>query len=444
MKRILFIGLLINIMTVVSAEGLSLTVDQAVLLAVENNLNLQSAAIDVGKMERAKNKAWNVFIPSVNGSLQLGHNQSLLSDPDPSIYSSTDPYWRTEAGLSLSLPLNASAATGIKQTIIDFEEGRLGYEDTRKQLERDVRKQFYSLIAAAANIDLKKVNIDIAVKRYEQARENYNNGLISELDMLQAQVSAENEKPELNSLMTQYENNLMNLKLHLGIPLTDTVNLIGDLDSIRFYNLDTKKLIESYSAGRMDIIQINKKIESLENTRRLQAQYNRTPTLSLFSTWGTEVNDSFESENWESGTWVDSLSMGIQLAVPLDDLLPSSRSAQELKDLDDSIRILEIQKQQLYEAAAMEITNLVMTLENSRHTIETYALNVDLAEKSFNLTTEAYNLGTRELLDVETAQESLMTASQNVLTEKINYITNLLDLQYAINTEDLSAVLEER
>ena len=447
MKKRLIICLL-TLFTFINAYGeiISLTEDEAAEMAVENNLSLKSSAVDVRTKARTRDTAWNVFIPSINASADLSHSRTLLSDPTPSPMApdAYDPSWSLTSTLSMTLPLNIAAGTGIRQTIIDYEAGDLTYRDARKQLERDVRKQFYNMIALAANIDLKKVNIEIAEKRYEQSRENYNNGLISELEMLQSQVTVENMKPELNALNTRFENGLMNFKFFLGIPLDTEIFLMGDLNNIRFYDLDKDSLIDSYSAGRMDIMQLNKAIESLRNAKKATSQLNRTPSVSLYSTWVNPVSDPFEGESWESGSWIDSLTFGVQLSMPLDDFIPNSSTDVSLKEMDDSIEKLELQRQQLYEAASMEITNLVMNLENSYRTIETYELNVDLAQKSFDLTTEAYNLGTRELLDVETAQESLLTASQSVLFEKINYISNLLDLQYAINTDDLSRILEEK
>ena len=445
MRKILTCTLVLNfLITAITAEERLLTVEQSVILAVENNLSLQSTAIDVRTKKRARDTAWNVFIPGISASTDLGQNRTLLSDPETSTGAFTDPTWELNAGISLDLPLNLAAGTGIKQTLIDYEAGRLDYEDAEKQLERDVRKQFYSLIASKANIELKKVNIRIAVKRYEQARENYSNGLISELEMLQTQVAAENKKPELNGLETRFKNGLMSFKMLLGIPLSDEIRLEGSLENLRFFRLNAEELIGNYSAGRMDIQQINKQIESLENTRRVQKQYNQTPTLSLYSRWGTLVYDPFDNPSWESGSWADNFKIGLLLSLPLDGFIPRSSTDVALKDLKDSLEKLNLQKKQISEAAAMEISNLVMNLENSRLSLETYALNVDLAEKSFNLTSEAYYLGTRELLDVESAQEELMIASQNVLIEKINYITNLLDLQYAINADNLPGILEER
>ena len=429
-----------------SAETYNISAENAVTLAVESNLNLKITTIETETKRRDKDTAWNVFIPSINGSVDLGHSRTFLSDPSPNpLYPDAyDPSWNMKAGLSLNLPLNAAAATGIRQTIIDYQESMLGYEDAVKKLSRDVRKLFYNLLAMESNIELKRFNIEVAEKRYIQARENYSNGLISELDMLQAQVSVENEKPALNNLLTQYENSKMSLKMLLGLPLNAEIILEGNLDDLTYYSLDAQKLIDSYTAGRMDLIRLDKQIESIRNTRKLQSEYNRTPTLSLYSNWGTSVDEPMDSENWKEGTWIDNLTMGVQIGIPLDGFIPSSTTAVTLKTFDDQIENLLLQKEALYDQAAMEITSLVMSLENSMNTIDTYGLNEELARKSFELTTEAYNLGTRELLDVETAQESYLSASLNILREKTNYINNLQDLQYAINADNLSDVLEER
>jgi len=447
MKKILLAGLMgFLLITGSFADELTLTVDHAVELAQQNNLSLQTSAIELRTKERTKDTAWNAFIPSIDAGAGLAYGGTLFSSPDASTFNPdpTKKRWNVNANFNMVLPINAALGTGIKQTVIDYEAGLLSYEDARKQLSRDVRQAYYGLIATAADLELKRANIEIAEKRYEQARENYNNGLISELEKLQAQVTAENNKPALNIQLTQYRNSIMNFKLLLGIPSSTEILLDGDLENITFYQFDARELFEKYSARRLDVLQINKQIESLENTRTLQSQYNRTPTLSLTSGWQTNVTDGFEGSSWKKGTWADTGSVGVQLSIPLDDFIPSSKTDVTLKELSDGIETLKINRQLIFDSAEISITNLVMNLQNSINTLETYALNVDLARKSFELTTEAYNLGTRELLDVETAQQELLTAEQNVLLEKFNYITNLLNLEYALNAENLSEILEEK
>ncbi len=443
MKQLLII-LMITLTAGAFAQTIDLTAEKAVALALENNLSLRSESLNTGIKERIKDKAWNAFLPDISAGGGLNYSQHLLSDPQPMFDS--NPYynkkWSVSASLSAALQLNAGVGTGIRQYKIDYEAGMLSYEDARKKISRDVRKQYFNLITMAANLELKELDISLAQKRYEQARENYNNGLISELEMLQSQVSMENNKPEYNSLQTQYKNALMNFKLILGIPGSTELKMDEGMDDMVMYVLNADELISTYLANRMDVQKINKQIESLKNTRTLQSQSKKTPWLALSAGWGTNVPDGLKGDNWDRDVWNDSATLGISLTIPLDGYIPGSSTDVDLKNMDDQIRQLELQRQQVFDYAEIEIRNLVMALQNSIDTIETYTLNVELARKSFNLTTEAYNLGTRELLDVETAQSALLSASQTVLYEKINYITRLLDLEYAVNSDDISNILE--
>jgi outer membrane protein TolC len=444
MKKIfILLTLLISLVLNIHGETINLTADAAVALALENNLSLQSESLSLSIKERTKETAWNAFVPEISAGGGMNYSQLLLSDPDP-LYVQNDKTWTVSGSLSANLRLNAGVGTGIKQYQIDYEAGLLSYEDARKKINRDVRNKYFNIITMDANLKLKQMDITLAQKRYEQARENYKNGLISELDMLKAQVTVENTKPEYNSLLTSYRSALMNFKLVLGIPGTVELAMTEGLDMITLYRLDADALIDRYSAKRMDVLQINKSIESLKNKRKLQSQSERTPWLTLSSSWGTRVPDGLNGDNWKQEVWQDSATIGLNLSIPLDGYIPGSSTYVTLENLDKEIQKLVLQRQQIYDFAEIEIRSLVMTLQNSIDTIDTYTLNVDLAKKSFDLTTEAYNLGTRELLDVETAQSELMSASQNVLREKYNYKTKLLDLEYAINSDDISEILEEK
>jgi hypothetical protein len=48
------------------AETLSLDVEDAVRIALQNNLNLKSERIDQGVRERARDTAWNEYLPGLN------------------------------------------------------------------------------------------------------------------------------------------------------------------------------------------------------------------------------------------------------------------------------------------------------------------------------------------------------------------------------------------
>jgi len=57
-----------------------------------------------------------------------------------------------------------------------------------------------------------------------------------------------------------------------------------------------------------------------------------------------------------------------------------------------------------------------------------------LAERAYELALEAYNVGSRELLEVRNAEQDLQDARLQLLQEKSAYTAALLDLEYALNT----------
>jgi outer membrane protein TolC len=83
----------------------------------------------------------------------------------------------------------------------------------------------------------------------------------------------------------------------------------------------------------------------------------------------------------------------------------------------------------------MEIRSTVRSLEKARDSIDTLQLNVERARRAYQMAEEAYNAGSKELLEVQNAEIELKKARLEVLRERYNYIEALLDLEYALNTE---------
>jgi len=69
-------------------------------------------------------------------------------------------------------------------------------------------------------------------------------------------------------------------------------------------------------------------------------------------------------------------------------------------------------------------------------------LSVDLALKTYEMMENAFSQGRREILDVEGAQNKLLSANQDLLFSKYYYLSGLIDLENALNSslEDISNI----
>ncbi len=101
--------------------------------------------------------------------------------------------------------------------------------------------------------------------------------------------------------------------------------------------------------------------------------------------------------------------------------------------MKDEIRGMETELASALQLAEIEIRSIVMELDKSEKKIEALLLNRDLAERAYELADEGYNAGTVELLTLESTSDDLEKARLDVLSEKYNYQSALLDLEYAVN-----------
>jgi len=438
MKRIL-IPVLISVLFsgVIGAESITLTVDQAVEMAIAQNLGLKQEGIDVRTKERAKDSAWNAFLPSMSASAGFNSTAGLFQFNGITPPALTDPgAVGFTTGLNFSLPINAAVSTGIKNLVSDYEAGLISYEDAQKKLERDVRKQFFLLLGSQENIKIQEGNISLAEKRLTQARNNFDNGLAPELEVLSAEVTLANLQPAYNGTVASYDSLMLFFKFLLGEDRGTEITLEGNLDT-DLYDLDSEELINGFIARRLDIRQLEKQIDTLGYAKKTMNRNYNTPTLVVGGSWGLSGSNSDTSrmmqpiDPWTD--WTDRFTLSLNLQWKFDGLIPGSKSDVQVKEMQDAIDSLSIAKQMAFENAGMEITNIVNKLATSRKTIEANTSSVELAKKNYELTEEAYNVGTRELLDVEARQQDYLKAAQQLLLAKYEYIAGLLDLEYALN-----------
>ncbi len=440
MKKIVLITLTFALLAgMASAESLTLTVDQAVEMAVADNLGLQQSGISLRTKQRAKETRWNAFLPSMSASAGFNGANQLFTDYGITPPSITDPgAIGFTTGINFSLPLNFAAGTGIKKLVADYEGGLLDYEAAQKQLERDVRKQFYLLLGNIQNIAIQEANLELAQNRLVQAQNNFANGLAPELEVLGAEVTVSNLQPVVDGVKAGYESLLLFFKFLIGADLNDSVTLSGDLET-GLYDMDSTALINEYMPGRLDLRSLDKQVESLEYSKKTVALNSNSPTLALGYSYGLSGSNTTSAPPLPAGSidpwtdWSDRGTMSLTLQWKFDGLIPGSKTDVTLSEMQDGIDTLNLAKQMAYESAGIEITNLVNTLATSRKTIEANTSSVELARRNFELTQEAYEVGTRELLDVESAQNDYLAAAQQLLLAKYEYIAGLLDLEYALN-----------
>ncbi|HET7839545.1 MAG TPA: TolC family protein, partial [Rectinemataceae bacterium] len=434
----------------------SLGVEDAVNLALDRNLGLAGARLDVAVKQRKAESSWNQFLPQVDvnttlSRFNMAQSSTVLMPANGYIPTTTIPNigtaqglysdvyympialptWNLSASLSAQLVLNAAMLESMKGARIDYEAGLISYASATRKLERDVRKSFYGLLLLQENMELMQENIDNAKRRVDQAEANYKAGLVPELSLLSAQVAWENMKPALDEMRVAYASALDGFALILGLPRGSELQLKGEILP-SYAELDAGRLISDRLGDRFDVQGLVKTLEGLKSgEKQLHAQLF-TPSLILGWNYDpTFMGDPFKDDLFKGNptltqgggdAWQQRTGMfRATLAFRLNGLFPKSQEYQGLLAMRDGIEQARTGLALTIRGAEAEIDSLVRRLDKSRKSSDALKLNVDLADRAYRLSDLAYKAGAKDLLEVQSAELELRKAQVQVITENYNY-----------------------
>lgn len=429
-----------------------LTVDEAVDYALKNGKNLKAAAIDLEIKKRARDTSWNVFVPSVqvSGSLVRSNEvHNLLRNvtdmvnplytahsfpPLPVSETTKKDFWAGAANIGITLNFNAALANEIRASRADYEAGLVSWERTLRETERNIRKMFYGLLLQSEVVKLQEKTLTNAENRFKQAEIRYKNGLTPELALLQAQAAYENQKPEVLKAQQVLKQQFDLFIFLLGLPTGTVLELKGSIEPV-FMEADEKQLIGEYPSRRFDLAYLDKNIDLMRIRLLSMNLQSYTPSVSLSYAWQPLFTDIGEKRT-KGENVIDNGSFSASLVWNLTDMLPFSQNRVQARFLRDTIRKAEIQYEALVQSAENEVRGLTDTLKRRRILIEAGKRNITLAQKAYDMTLEAYRAGTVRLSDVRDAEALLNQAELGLAAEKYNYLSDLLDLEYALYPRD--------
>ena len=385
-----------------------LTVDDAVILAADNNISLQRQRISLNTLEKKKDTSWNGISPSLSAS---GNMSIPFEENSKMSYS---------ISASASLNFTPSLFSAIKTAKLNYENGVTSYENAVRTVELNVRKVFCNLLYTKENIQLQERKLETAKSLYESNLAKYNRGQLSELDLLNSQYNYESTIPTLQSLQINYDNSIATFKQTLGLNQSEEIELVGNIED--FLNI-----------GK---IEINKNIEEVPAVKTILANMELAKTQLLatrFSAWGPSLSASYsygKSGNFESSDLrTTGNALSLSLRIPLDGFLPWSNGALSIANQKANLQDLELQLKEKKESTELEIQNSIKKIEQAQAQLNVLENNVELAQKRYNMTLTAYNHGSKDLLTLQNASDALMTARDNLSSQKIKIFSAILDLE---------------
>lgn len=414
MKKYLFFLILLFCAGFVFAEEISVTVEQAIELAMQNNIQVHQAERTLNAAKRSNRTSWNSVSPSISGSANLSiplMENSMTKSKDMSLSVSG----------SANLRLTPSLYTAIRSAKIQLEQGQITYSEALRSVELNVRKIFYSLLLSEKNLVTQKRSMEAAKRQYETNLAKYNRGQLSELDMLSSQVNYESKMPSVENQENMLVNSMENFKQLLGLDRNVELKLNGSLEG--FESFDEEKVFENL-ANVPSIKKMEKQVEAAKN-QLLAARFSAYgPSVSAGYSVGANMT---LKDGQELKLSSHSISLGV--SIPLDGYLPWSNGALSVANQKDNLATLKENLENQKTTVQLSIENSLRTIRQAQSQKKSLEATVELAQKTYDLTQIAYNQGSRDYNSLMNAQDSLTSARTQLQSQNLTLVNAILELE---------------
>ena len=416
---------------------ITLSLNKAIDLALENSYNTRAAANDIAS---AKEKVWEtttIGLPQINGAIDY---QNFLKQPitvadingdgvDEEFVFGTKQ--NVNASVTLSqLLFDGTYLVGLQSAKTFLKISEQAKEKTDLVTREAVINAYGNVLISENSISILENNIKILQKNYDDAKKIYENGLNEEEDVEQLLITLGDVKNQLNSVKRLNEIAYQMLNLTLGNSIDTKLILTDTLDSLTEENITIDLVGETFLfENHIDYRIAENDREAKRLMMRLEQSKN-LPSLSAFVNYGTQAFSNEFSFFDNNQRWFQSSLLGVSLKVPIfSSFGRKSKTAQAKIALNTADLRLEETKQRLELQAKKAKSDYQLSIES----YQTAKKNLGLAERIEKKQRIKFFEGLSSSFNLLQAQTQLYTQQQNYIQSMLNVITNKAALENALN-----------
>lgn len=414
------------------------TLEDCINYAMQNNITLkksklqrQSAAEDVKQSKAA-------LLPSLNAST----NQSLGYRPwqDSGTTTVTNGTVNTKVNKSYyngSYGLNASwtvwnggrNTNQVKLNELSAQQAELSEAETANSIQEKIAQLYVQILYLTEAVNVDKASLETSKKNEERGREMVEVGKMSKADL--AQLSAQRASDEY--AIVEAQSQLATYKLQLKqlleltdeqvfeivVPQTTDTQALADIPSLM-------SVYEQALTTRPEMQNAQLAIKSSDLSINV-AKAGKLPTLSMTGGVGTSTN-SLSNKGWGNQLKTNfDASIGASVSLPIVDQRQTKTNVAKARiQKEQALLDLQDKQKQLYQT----IEGYWLDAQTNQQKFRAATTTVESEQQSYDLLQEQFSLGLKNIVELMTGKDRLLTSQQNLLQSKYMTILNLQLLRF--------------
>ena len=440
-KVLLLIGVMLLTGSAAFAQGKQWTLQDCIDYAMENNITLLKSQLQKKTATEELKGAKAALLPTLSAST----NQSLGYQPwkdtgmsyvtNGTVNTKVD---KTSYNGSYSLSGQWTVWNGnrnintIKLDQLSEEQAELQSQETANSIQERIAQIFAQILYLDESVKVSEQTLETSKKNEERGQEMLEVGKMSKADL--AQLSAQRANDEY--AIVEAKSQLMNYKLQLkqlleitdeeqfdvAIPEISDAYIMAEIPSLQ-------SVYEQALMNRPEIERLQLSIKSSEVSVSI-AKAGWLPSVNLTGGITTSTN-SLSSNGWGSQMKSNvNSSLGLGVTVPIYDGRSTKTSVNKAKinQLQAQLNLLDQQKT-LYS----DIQQFWLNAWTNQQKYQAAKSSVESAQQSYDLLSEQFRLGLKNIVELMSGKDKLLSAQQNQLQSKYLTLYNQQMLQFYQN-----------
>lgn len=408
------------------------TLTECIDYALQNNITLQQAKLQKQSATEERKQAKAALLPSLSAST----NQSFgyrpwLENGVATVTNGTvnskvnKTYYNGSYGINAQWTVwnGNQNRNQVKLGEVSEQQAELQTETTANNIQERIAQLYVQILYMNEAVEVNKQSLETSKRNEQRGKEMVEVGKMAKADL--AQLTAQRAADEYT--VVEAESNIANYKLQLK----QLLELTGDEDfDIEMLTAGDEQALaeipalstvyETALGGRPEIKNAQLGLKQSDIQMNI-AKAGAMPTISINGGVGTSTA-SMSSQNWDKQIKTNfDASVGASVSVPLFDNRKTKTAVNKARIQREQAQLeLLDQQKQLYAT----IEGYWLDAETNQQKFKTALTTVESEQASYDLLEEQFRLGLKNIVELMTGKDRLLSSQQNKLQAKYTTILN--------------------
>ena len=408
------------------------TLTECIDYALQNNITLQQAKLQKQSATEERKQAKAALLPSLSASTSQSFGyRPWLENGVATVTNGTvnskvnKTYYNGSYGINAQWTVwnGNQNRNQVKLGEVSEQQAELQTETTANNIQERIAQLYVQILYMNEAVEVNKQSLETSKRNEQRGKEMVEVGKMAKADL--AQLTAQRAADEYT--IVEAESNIANYKLQLKQLLELTGDEAFDIEMLTAGDEQALAEIPALSTvyetalgGRPEIKNAQLGVKQSDIQMNI-AKAGAMPTISINGGVGTSTA-SMSSQNWDKQIKTNfDASVGASVSVPLFDNRKTKTAVNKARIQREQAQLeLLDQQKQLYAT----IEGYWLDAETNQQKFKTALTTVESEQASYDLLEEQFRLGLKNIVELMTGKDRLLSSQQNKLQAKYTTILN--------------------